>query len=81
MCVLAAAADGNATTILLQGNIRADAAFPALTIGANVYAGLTPGDIVTTAPSATDDVVHVVGKALTADSIYFNPSMDYITIV
>lgn len=81
MCVLAAAADGNATTILLQGNIRADAAFPALTIGANVYAGLTPGDIVTTAPSATDDVVHVVGKALTADSIYFNPSPDYITIV
>lgn len=81
MCVLAAAADGSATTILLQGNIRADAAFPALTVGANVYAGLTPGDIVTTAPSATDDVVHVVGKALTADSIYFNPSPDYITIV
>jgi len=41
MCVLAAAADGNATKILLKGNIRADAAFPALTIGANVYAGLT----------------------------------------
>ena len=81
MCVLAAAGDASATTILLQGNIRADAAFPALTVGANVYAGLTPGDIVTTAPSATDDVVHVVGKALTADSIYFNPSMDYITIV
>jgi hypothetical protein len=81
MCVLAAAADGNATKILLKGNIRADAAFPALTIGANVYAGLTPGDIVTTAPSATDDVVHVVGKALTADSIYFDPSEDYVTIV
>lgn len=81
MCVLAAAADGNATKILLQGNIRADAAFPALTVGANVYAGLTAGDIVTTAPSATDDVVHVVGKALTADSIYFAPSQDYITIV
>lgn len=81
MCVLAAAADGNATKILLKGNIRADAAFPALTVGANVYAGLTPGDIVTTAPSATDDVVHVVGKALTADSIYFDPSEDYITIV
>jgi hypothetical protein len=81
MCVQAAASDGSATTILLVGNIRADAAFPALTVGANVYAGLTPGDVVTTAPSATDDVVHVVGKALTADSMYFNPSMDYITIV
>lgn len=80
MCVLAAASDGSATVILLQGNIRADTAFPALTVGANVYAGLTAGDIVTTAPSATDDIVHVVGKALTADSIYFNPSMDYISI-
>lgn len=81
MCVLAAAADGNATKVLLKGNIRADAAFPTFTIGANVYAGLTAGDVVTTAPSATDDVVHVVGKALTADSMYFDPSEDYITIV
>jgi hypothetical protein len=81
MCVLAAGADGNATTILLQGNIRADAAFPALTISAPVYVGTTAGDVQTTAPSATDDVVRRVGFALTADSMYFNPSNDYITIV
>lgn len=79
MCVLAAANDGDPTVILLQGNIRADANFPALTVGAPVYASTTPGDIQVAQPSGTDDVIHVVGKALTADSIYFNPSMDYIT--
>jgi hypothetical protein len=81
ICVQAAAADGNATTILLQGNIRADAAFPALTISAPVYISTTAGDITQTAPNATDDVVRVLGFALTADSMYFNPSPDYVTIV
>lgn len=81
MCVLAAAADGDPTVVLLQGNIRADANFPTLTIGAPVYASTTPGDIQVAQPSGTDDVIHVVGFALTADSIYFNPSGDYITHV
>lgn len=81
MCVLAAAADGNATTILLQGFIRADTAFPALTIGGPAYVSTTAGDIQTTAPSGTDDVVRRVGFAWTADELYFNPSNDYTTIV
>lgn len=79
MCVLAAAADGDPTVILLQGNVRADANFPALTVGAPVYTSTTPGDIQVAQPSGTDDVIQVVGFALTADSIYFNPSQDYIT--
>jgi len=79
MCVLAAAGDGSATRILLQGTIRADANFPALTVGAPVYASTTPGDIQVAQPSGTDDVIQVVGFALTADSIYFNPSQDYLT--
>ena len=78
MCVLAAAADGNATTILLHGIIRADANFPALTVAAPVYA-TTTGDITGTQPSTTDHIIRVVGFALTADEIYFNPSKDYIT--
>lgn len=77
--VLAAAADGSATTILLHGIIRADAAFPALTISAQVYVGTTAGDIQVAQPSGVDDVIRVVGRALTADEIYFNPSEDYIT--
>lgn len=79
MCVLAAAADGDPTVILLDGNIRADAAFPTLTVGAPVYASTTAGDVQVAQPSGTDDVIHVVGFALTADSMYFRASNDYIT--
>ncbi len=76
MCVLAAAADGDPTVILLQGNIRADAAFPALTVGAAAYVGETAGDIQVAIPTGADNTVRVVGFALTADSLYFNPSSD-----
>ena len=81
MCVLAAAADGDPTTILLYGNIRADANFPALTIGAPAYVSTTAGDIQVAKPSGTDDVIRRVGFALTADELLFNPSNDYVTVV
>lgn len=77
MCVLAAAADGDPTKILLNGNIRADAAFPALTISAPVYAGETPGDVQTAIPTGADSIIRVVGFALTADSMVFNPSPEW----
>lgn len=79
MCVLAAAADGNATTMLLIGIIRADAAFPDITIGAPVYVSTTVGDIQVAQPSGVDDVIRRVGFGLTINEIYFNPSNDYIT--
>lgn len=79
MCVLAANADGDTTTILLMGFIRADAAFPSLTIGAPAYVSTTAGDIQTAQPSGTDDVIRRVGFAWTADELYFNPSSDYAT--
>lgn len=79
MCVLAAAGDGSATTILLQGFIRADANFPALTVGAPVYMAETAGDIVVAQPTTADVNIRRVGWAWTADEIYFNPSNDYIT--
>lgn len=77
MCVLAAAGDGSATKILLQGQIRADAKFPALTIGAPVYLGETAGAIQIAIPTGADNVIRTVGFALTADEIYFNPSQDH----
>lgn len=79
MCVLAAASDGDPTTILLQGFIRADTAFPALTISAPAYISEVAGDIVTAQPTTTDAVIRRVGFAWTADELYFNPSNDYIT--
>src|SRR6185503_5860578 len=61
MCVLAAGADGNATRMLLWGKIRADAKFPALTVGAPVYVSTTAGEIQVAQPSGTDDVIRIVG--------------------
>jgi len=77
--VLAAAGDASATTILLHGIIRADTAFPAITVGAPVYLGTTAGDLVTTAPSGADDVVKVLGFGLTANEVYWNPSPNHLT--
>lgn len=79
ICVLAAAADGNATTMLLEGIVRADAAFPALTIGAPVYVSETAGDIVVTQPTTTDVVIRIVGVAITADEIFFRPDFTWVT--
>ena len=78
VCVLAAAGDGSATIILLQGIVRADTAFSSLTINGQVYLSETAGDITQTQPTTTDAAIRVLGQAYTADSMYFNPSPDYI---
>ena len=79
ICVLAAAADGDPTTILLHGIVRADTAFPALTVGAPVYVGETAGDAVVTQPTTADVLIRVIGHALTADEMFFNPDNTWIT--
>ena len=81
ICVLAAAGNASATKILLQGIVRADTAFPALTIGAPVYVSETAGDIVVTQPTTTDVVIRIVGIAVTADEIFFNPDNTWVTHV
>lgn len=81
ICVLAAANDGDATTMLLHGHVKADTAFPELTIGAPVYVSTTAGDIQVAQPTGENDVIRVVGYATTADSIMFNPSGAYVTHV
>lgn len=70
--------DGTAVTVLLHGIIRADANFPALTIGAPVYASTT-GDVVVAQPTTTDYVIRIIGYALTADELYFNPGNSWTT--
>lgn len=75
--VVSAGTDGTACTILLQGQIRADAKFPALTVGKQVFVGETAGAIQVAIPTGADNVIRSVGFALTADEIYFNPSQDY----
>lgn len=75
--------DGNPVTLMSHGIIRADAGFPALTIGAPVYisiTGTTTNTVTVTAPSGADEVVRVLGFALTANEMLFNPSPDHITV-
>lgn len=72
--------DGNAMKVALPGSFVRDDTWN-WTIGAILYVGLTAGQITATAPSATDDVVRVVGWAVTADVIWFQPSSDYATVV
>lgn len=79
MCVLAAAADGDPTNILLWGKIRADAAFPTFTVSAPVYVSETAGDVTGTQPTTTDAVIRTIGFAVTADAFHFAPSPDYMT--
>lgn len=77
--VVVTGTDGNACTILLQGNIRADANFPSFTINNPIYVSETAGDVTQTQPTTTDAVIRIVGAALTADSMYFDPDHNWIT--
>jgi hypothetical protein len=81
ICVLAAANDGSATKVLLFGKVRADAVFPAFTIGAPVFMGITAGDVQVAAPTLTTDIVRVVGYGNTADELYFFPDQTWIDLV
>jgi hypothetical protein len=49
------------------------------TVGADLFLSTTLGTITETAPSGTDDVVVILGTAMSADTIYFAPSKTYIT--
>ena len=80
ICVLAST-NGNPITVLLQGIIRADAVFPTFTIGGQIFLSETAGDLTQTKPTTTDAVVQSMGFAMTANEIYFNPSVDYMTHV
>ena len=77
MCVLAAGADTNPTEMLVYGKIRS-ATLPALTVGSAVYLSDTAGDLVVAQPTTTNFAIRVVGYAITAEDLFFNPSNDYV---
>lgn len=77
--VVVAGTDGNPCTILLQGIIRADAKFPSFTINNPIYVSESAGLVTQTQPTTTDVVIRIVGAALTADEMYFNPDNTWIT--
>ena len=78
--ILAAGSGGDPTKILYDGKIRADAKFPALTIGDPVFVGTTAGEIQVAAPSGAGDQVRCVGQANTANELAVNISPVWIEI-
>jgi hypothetical protein len=64
--------------VLLHGIIRNDAWD--WTPRGIVYVSTTTGALTQTPPSGTGDIVQVVGIAITADIILFNPSYDMIEV-
>jgi len=73
-----AIADEAAGTVLLQGFIRDDDWN--WTVGGILYASGTAGAMTQTAPSGTGDFVQALGIALTADVVYFNPSLTLVEV-
>lgn len=80
LCILAGG-DTEATRMLLKGTMRS-ATFPAsITTGAPLYVSLTAGDITATMPDGVDDVVRVVGYAISSEpnTVYFCPETGWMT--
>ena len=80
MALALATASSGSNYVLLHGIYRDDALYN-LTVGGAVYLSTTAGAATQTQPSAANDVVQVIGIALHADRLYFNPSADYMTHV
>lgn len=79
--VVVAGNENNVVTVLLYGKIRADAAFPALTIGAPVHISTTLGDVQVAAPSGSGDIVRIIGYGNTANELFFCPDNTYVEVV
>lgn len=76
ICILAST-DTNPTEMLLYGKVRS-AAFPSFTTGSPLYLSNTDGDITGTQPATSNHAIRIVGFALSADDLMFNPSNDWI---
>ncbi len=77
---LEAGTDGNPMKVALPGSFIKDETW-AWTPGDILYASETAGEITATAPTGTTDaVVRIVGYAITADTIYFDPSPSYVVL-
>lgn len=78
---LEAGTDTNPLNVALPGSICRNDGWTWSAPGVILYASTTAGGLTETAPSGTDDVIRIVGHALSDDCIYFNPSNDWIVHV
>ncbi|MBA7544280.1 hypothetical protein ES705_36632 [subsurface metagenome] len=66
-------ADGQTCLMLVKGYIRDD---DWDFTGAMVYASATAGGLTSTAPSTTGQQLQRIGVAISADILFFDPSID-----
>jgi len=71
--------DGEAVNVALSGSFIVDASW-SFGVGVPLYVHTTLGAITATKPTGSGDVVRTVGYALTATTIFFAPSSDYVTL-
>ena len=71
-------ASGNALLVALPGSFVYATGFPALTIGSPVYMSETAGVVTQTAPTTTDSATRILGWAVHADKIWFQPSPNVV---
>jgi hypothetical protein len=75
----ASGTSGTPMTFLLHGVAGFSGA--GWTAGGKLYLSTTAGSMTHTRPSGTDQVIQVLGYALTTTTVYFNPSPNQITAV
>lgn len=80
VCVLDAVTDA-ATNILTFGVVRADAFYPTMTQDEIQFLTDSTGQISDTAPTTTDYVTRIVGWAVDANTLFFQPSPDWMVHV
>ncbi len=76
---LTVAATDAALKVALPGSMVYATGFPTMTVGAAMYMSETAGAITATAPTTTDAATRLIGYAIHADKLFFNPSNDWIT--
>lgn len=77
-----ATASSGANDVLLRGIYKDSTKWTggtALTVGGICYSSATAGGTTQTQPSSADNIIQIVGIATATDTIYFNPSPDFIT--
>jgi len=73
-------ADGNPIEVMLLGLIRNEDFTDFGTNGAPVFVSTTAGSLTNTAPSASADVVQIVGHSIGEKLLFVQPSLTYVVI-
>jgi len=77
---LVTAASGTAMNVALPGSFVRNSSWT-FTTGQTLYASTTVGNISGFQPTSTNNVVRVLGWAVSTTIMYFNPSPDFLTII